>query len=187
MKSSVLAALVVSTTLCICTATSAAPGDAAWVKGAPLNLRSGAGTQYRILATSLPGERVEILEETERWTKVRKPDGTDGWIAAGYLDPKAPPLQRVGLLEADVERLTRDLDAKTSGAATLLTETESLKEREATREAELARLTQENLRYRAGARWPEWATGALILCTGMALGAVIRQVSGGRRQNRLRF
>jgi SH3 domain protein len=143
--------------------------------------------QFRILATTLPGERIEILDEKERWTKVRKPGGTEGWIAAGYLDGTAPPLQRVGLLEADVEKLTHDLSRETTGGESLRIEVEALREREDVREAELARLSQENLRYRAGARWPEWATGALILCTGMALGAVIRQVSGGRRQSRLRF
>lgn len=166
---------------------SAASGEAAWVKGAPLNIRSGPSTEYRILATTLPGERVEILESTERWTKVRKPEGTEGWIAAGYLDPTAPPLQRVVLLEAEVEKLTKDLGSTTTSTESLRTEAETLREREKTREAELTRLTQENLRFRAGARWPEWATGALILSTGMALGAIIRQVSGSRRQSRLRF
>jgi len=187
LKPSAIAVLVASAALGTWTLASAASGEAAWVKGAPLNLRSGPSTEYRILANTLPGERVEVLESTERWTKVRKPEGTEGWIAAGYLDPTAPPLQRVGLLEAEVEKLTQQLSSTTTSTDSLRTEAEALREREEVREAELTRLTQENLRFRAGARWPEWATGALILSTGMALGAVIRQVSGSRRQSRLRF
>ena len=180
----VLAAVAAVALLC---AASAALAEAAWIKGAPLNLRAGPGTQFRILATTLPGERVEVVERTEKWTKVTKPDGTVGWIAAGYLDVQAPPLQRVGLLEAEVEKLTGELDRTSASSESLETEAAALREREETRKAELTRLRQENLEFRAGARWPEWITGALILATGMALGAIIRQISSSRRQGRLRF
>jgi hypothetical protein len=163
-----------------------ATAEVAWVKGAPLNLRSGAGTEFRILATTTPGERVEVLERTERWVKVKKAEGTAGWIAAGYLEPKAPPLQRVGILEAELEELSGQLDEVTTAAEKLRSESDTLRERDEGRAAELSRLEQQNVEYRAGARWPEWVTGALILSTGMALGAVLRQLSG-RRQNRLRF
>ena len=125
MKPSVLAVLVASATIGTWILADGR-AEAAWVKGAPLNLRSGAGTQFRVVSTTLPGERVEVLEQGEQWTKIRKPEGTEGWIAAGFLDPQAPPAKRVGLLETEVEKLSLDLSRATADAESLRSEAETL-------------------------------------------------------------
>lgn len=157
------------------------------MRGAPLNLRSGAGTQFKILATVPVGEKVTVLEEAGAWTQIRLAEGRTGWIAAGFLEPTAPPVLRVGELESEVERLSSELETTTSEATDLRGNQAALQSEDATRSAKLAQLERENLQLRAGARWPEWVTGALILSTGMALGAVLRGVSGRRRQSRLRL
>jgi len=167
----------------------AAPADAetAWVRGAPLNLRSGAGTEFKILATVPVGAEVDVLQHDGAWTRIRLGEGRTGWIAAGYLEDEPPPALRVGELESEVGRLSAALESTTSEATGLRESQAALQSEDATRTAKLARLEQENLQLRAGARWPEWVTGALILSTGMALGAVLRGVSGRRRQSRLRL
>jgi hypothetical protein len=48
-------------------------------------------------------------------------------------------------------------------------------------------LTRENLELRAGARWPEWITGAGILCAGMVMGAIIQSMNGRRARPRIRL
>ncbi|MBA1148443.1 TIGR04211 family SH3 domain-containing protein [Ectothiorhodospiraceae bacterium WFHF3C12] len=51
-----------------------------------ITLRSGAGTQYKILDTLTTGARVEVLETRgEEWARVRAADGQVGWVLTQYL------------------------------------------------------------------------------------------------------
>ena len=51
-----------------------------------LPVRSGAGTQYRIIENALPsGTPLEVLETGDNYTRVRTPKGTEGWVASQYL------------------------------------------------------------------------------------------------------
>jgi SH3 domain protein len=153
------------------------------VRGAPLNLRAGAGTQFKILTTVRVGEEVSVLERKERWIHVRKSDGREGWIAAGYLDATAPPRMRVDQLDEELGGARAELEQVSGELEALRAENASLTKREASRSEEFARIERENMQLRAGARWPEWITGALIFATGMALGAVLRR----RRQQQSRI
>ena len=79
--------------------------EPAWVSGeVRLNLRSGAGNQYRILGALKTGDSVQVLERGEKWTKIRTAAGEDGWIPGGYLNPQPPPTIRLEELEVEVER-----------------------------------------------------------------------------------
>jgi len=53
-------------------------------------IRSGQGTDYKILAVIPDGLRIELLEEEEPWAKVRTPGGTEGWMLKRYLSGDAP-------------------------------------------------------------------------------------------------
>ncbi len=164
-----------------------ASAERAWVRGAPLMLRSGPGTQFRILGSVEAGEAIEISQRNDGWTQVRTADGKEGWVAAGYLDPVAPPAERLGELEGEVERLSAELDTTGARARALEDENAQLSGDDADRRAELDRLARENAKLRAGERWAEWITGALILGTGMAFGAILSRLSGRRSRNRLRL
>lgn len=51
-----------------------------------LPLRSGAGTQYRIVQNAMPsGTALEVLEVGSDYTRVRSPSGNEGWVANQYL------------------------------------------------------------------------------------------------------
>lgn len=50
-----------------------------------LNVRTGAGDQYRIIETLGSGTRVETLQVEGEWAEVRTPDGNTGWLRAQYL------------------------------------------------------------------------------------------------------
>ena len=165
----------------------AASAENAWVRGAPLNLRSGPGTQYRILAAAQPGERMQILKRGNGWTQVRTGEGKAGWIAAGYLDAKAPPAIRLAELEAEAEKLRGSLSTTTEEASRLRESNNSLSSTDTGQRGEIEQLTKENYKLRAGTRSAEWLTGALILGMGMVLGAILHSFSGRRRTQRLRL
>lgn len=51
-----------------------------------ITLRTGQGNQFEILKTLTSGMKLEILEETDTgYTRVRIPDGTEGWVRTQYL------------------------------------------------------------------------------------------------------
>jgi uncharacterized protein YgiM (DUF1202 family) len=164
-----------------------AAAEEAWVRGAPLNLRAGAGVEQPVLGSVAPGERLEVLASSGEWARVRRADGSGGWIAASYLAREIPPAARISELEAETERLRQQLDAAGTQAAELRQRSDAEARTGAELEAELQRARRESDALRAGARWPEWIAGALILSTGMALGALLRGVSGRRRQTRLKL
>lgn len=50
----------------------------------PVNVRSGPGTNYRVVDVLARGEEVEVIECQARWCRIRHP-GPDGWVSARYL------------------------------------------------------------------------------------------------------
>lgn len=48
-------------------------------------VRSGQGTEYKILALLKNGETVTSLEETEYWIRIRTSTGREGWMLKRYL------------------------------------------------------------------------------------------------------
>lgn len=51
-----------------------------------ITLRSGQGNQFEIIKTLNSGTKLEILEETDTgYTRVKIPDGTEGWVRTQYL------------------------------------------------------------------------------------------------------
>lgn len=163
-----------------------AAAEQAWVRGAPLNVRSGPSTQHRILETVAPGEALEVRQRGDGWVLVRTEAGREGWIPDGYLDEQAPPNERVGELERELAALRNRLDEAGSERDRLAADHERLAGADAGQRAEIERLARENLRLRAGERWFEWITGALLLSTGMVLGVILSRLPG-RRRSRLRL
>lgn len=169
----------------------AGPANAqrAWVKGeVRLNIRTGPGTQFRIVGLVKTGDEVRIQERGETWTKVRlTADNKEGWIPAGYLEAEPPPAIRLAEVEAEVARLRQELDSTTGDAGRLRESNSTLASRDAEQRAEIDRLTQENIEMRAGARVPELITGATILAMGMIVGALLHRSSGRRPSSRIRL
>ncbi len=165
-----------------------AAAESAWVRGeVRLNLRSGPGAQYRILGVVVTGDALQVMKRTENWTKVKTAEGEDGWIPGGYLDPQPPPTLRLEQLEAEVASLRDALEKADTETSTLRERSEKLSTNDSEQATEIERLTKENYRLRAGERWAEWITGALVLSTGMALGALLSRISSRRHRQRLRL
>jgi len=169
---------------------TAAPARAeqAFVRGeVRLNLRTGPGTQFRIQDVVTTGDQLEVLQRGDGWTQVRLPGGTAGWIPEGYLQPEPPPGARLEQLETQVVELQQRLEETTRQARSLREENQAIAQRDDQQQAEIERLTMENLELTAGARWPEWITGASILGVGMLLGALLHRNATRRPSTRIRI
>jgi SH3 domain protein len=164
-----------------------ASAEAAWVKDeVRLNLRSGPGTKYRILEGIGTGDRVEVLNRGEGWTQVRAAEG-EGWIPEGFLQPEPPAAVRLARLEAQTSDVRSTLDALNLKADTLESRNAELDEQAQSQKTQIDLLNRENFELKAGARWPEWITGAGILGVGMLMGAILQSVSGRRARPRIRL
>jgi len=157
-----------------------ASAETGWVDDqVRLNLRTGPGNQYRILASIETGDSVEILSRGDGWVEVSA-EGKSGWVPDGYLQPDPPAVVKLARIESETAELRTRTKQLGEDTEKLRGENEQLATREAEQRTELERLTRDNLELRAGARWPEWIAGACILTVGMALGALLR--GSARRQ-----
>lgn len=168
-----------------------ATAETGWVRGeVRLNVRTGPGTEYRILGVLKTGDSVEVLSRGENWTEVetQQTDGLkQGWIPEGYLRPQPPPSVRLAEAESRVVDLDSKLAALDQEASQLRTDKASFAGQDAAQKAEIKELTMENMELRAGARYPEWITGASIFAAGMVLGAWIHRNSARRQPSRIRL
>lgn len=185
------AAAAASLAAALCFSALAPPArsaEPAWVDNeVRLNLRTGAGTSFRIVGFVTTGNRVEILSRETNWTQVKLADGKRGWIPAGYLKSEAPPNVRLAEAEGELRKLRTQYENATTDVTRLRESNDVLSGREQARTDKINRLTLENLDLKAGPRWPEWITGASILTVGMMLGALLHRSSSRRPTPRIRL
>lgn len=55
------------------------------VTGDGVNMRSGPGTSYGVVATLPLGAKAEVIGSDGNWNNIRLPDGTEGWMSANFL------------------------------------------------------------------------------------------------------
>jgi len=165
-----------------------ASADTGWVRGnIRLNLRAGAGTQFKILGAIETGDEMEVIARGESWTRVRTSDGKTGWIPAGYLETEPPPTLRLAQLETETETLRTQLDAIRSESSQLRESNATLASTDSGQREQIESLKIENYELRAGSRYQEWITGALVLASGMILGALLHRNSTRRPSSRIRL
>jgi len=168
----------------------AATAETSWVKDElRLNLRSGPGNDYRIKGFIKTGDSVTVLSHREGWVQVRttSPDPDDGWIEDGFLSPEPPAAMRLDRMKTETAEARGQFGSLTERVKQLESENGTLKEDDVSQKEELESLTRDNMELRAGARWPEWITGACLLAVGMLMGAIVQSVNGRRARPRIRL
>ncbi|HKK04420.1 MAG TPA: TIGR04211 family SH3 domain-containing protein [Gammaproteobacteria bacterium] len=71
-----------------------------------ITLRTGQGNQYQIIKTLPTGTRLELLQQTDAgYSKVRTPDGEEGWVRTQYLMDHPSADQQLAAAQAKVKRL----------------------------------------------------------------------------------
>ncbi|MDX5327749.1 MAG: TIGR04211 family SH3 domain-containing protein [Marinobacter sp.] len=75
-----------------------------------LPVRSGAGTQFRIIEKADPsGTPLEVLEVGDGYTKVRTPKGTEGWVSSQYLSNQPIAADRLRRATQQLEQTRSEL------------------------------------------------------------------------------
>ena len=183
------AALRVSAAI-LAIAAVAASAETSWVKDElRLNLRSGPGNEYRIKGFIKTGDSVTVLSRREGWVQVRttSPDPDDGWIEDGFLAPEPPAAMRLERMKTETADARGQFGSLSERVKQLETENGTLKEEDVAQKEELDSLTRDNMELKAGARWPEWITGACLLAVGMLMGAIVQSMNGRRARPRIRL
>jgi SH3 domain protein len=72
---------------------------------AEVPVRSGQGSDFKILAVVPDGMTVELLEEVDPWARIRTPGGTEGWLLKRYLTSEPPLAAVVASLQTEKARL----------------------------------------------------------------------------------
>jgi SH3 domain protein len=174
--------------LSVSLATTASAEDVGWVRGqVRLNLRTGPGTQFKILEGVETGDEMRVLTRDESWTQVQTSAGKTGWIPAGYLENEPPPTLRLAQLEGETATLRTELEQIRSEASRLRESNATLSTNDSGQREEIESLTLDNYELRAGSRSQEWITGALILGIGMLVGAFLHRNSTRRPSSRIRL
>lgn len=74
-----------------------------------ITVRTGQGAQYQIIKTLETGTHVEVLEETDTgYTRVKTPDGVEGWVRTQYLADEPVAKEK---LELALSQLAKSRDA----------------------------------------------------------------------------
>lgn len=84
-----------------------------------ITMRTGAGTQHRIVKTLKTGDKVELLEEDQEsgYALVRNEEGLEGWVLGRYLTNEKAARDRLVSAEQRVDKLNttvKDLRAQLS-------------------------------------------------------------------------
>ena len=86
-----------------------------------ITLRTGQSTEYQIISTLPSGTKLELLETGDTYSRVRAPDGKEGWVLNQYISKNptarmqlAEAQSRVSSLESENARLKSELENATS-------------------------------------------------------------------------
>ena len=150
-----------------------------------LGLHRAADTSDRPFQNLESGQEMEVLSRTQYYAHVQLPDGTQGYVKAGFLVDEKPARLVVAETRAEVDRLTAELEetrrAFAAPAATidsLRGQVSELESRLAASEETAANLGQENADLRESqsgnqVRVPlKWVGGVAAACLagGLLLG-----------------
>ncbi len=142
-----------------------------------LGLHRAADTSDRPFRNLDSGQEMDVLSRTRYYANVRLPDGTEGYVKAGFLVDAKPAKLIVAETQAEVERLSAELEetkrAFAAPAATidaLNQEVADLQAKLDTSEANASELSEQNASLRGrqsqykNSMPLQWVAGAVVAC-----------------------
>jgi SH3 domain protein len=71
-----------------------------------ITMRTGPGTDRKIISLVQSGKALEILEKGNEWSMVRDHNGKEGWVLNRYITPNQPCAMVLGRVRQDFDVLT---------------------------------------------------------------------------------
>ncbi len=71
-----------------------------------ITMRTGPGSDRKIISLVQSGRALEILDKGEEWSKVRNHNGKEGWVLNRYITPSQPCAMVLGRVRQDFDVLT---------------------------------------------------------------------------------
>jgi len=76
-----------------------------------ITFRTGPGNDRKIISLLNSDQKVELLEPSGDWIKVRLQNGKEGWVLQRYLTSETPCRTQVALANQSIDQLENNLDA----------------------------------------------------------------------------
>ena len=105
-----------------------------------LGLHQAADTSDRPFRNLDSGQEMEVPSRTRYYANVRLPDGTEGYVKAAFLVDQKPAKLIVAETQAEVDRLTAELEETKRAFAAPAATIDSLREQTADLQAKLSML-----------------------------------------------
>jgi SH3 domain protein len=80
-----------------------------------ITMRTGPGTERKIISLVQSGKALEVIEKGEEWSRVRAPNGKEGWVLNRYLTASQPSAMVLARVRQDYDVLAakyEDLKAR---------------------------------------------------------------------------
>ena len=148
-----------------------------------INLRTGPGTQYRILRGLKSGDELGILGSDSDWENVRTAEGQEGWIPEGYTTPRRPASVKLPESDAKLAKARSEIERLKAQISTQSVEVEEL----ADLRGRVEDLTTSNVELAGSSRWKMLATGGAIVLVGMLIGVLVPRGGGSQRTRRIKL
>ena len=92
--------------LCVVLLCSSAQAETMYVSdNIKITLRTGPGTDHKILAMITPGTEVEMIQPDDDWSQVRLSNGTEGWVLNRFITHIRPSRFELAVLKKKHEEL----------------------------------------------------------------------------------
>ncbi|BEH14176.1 MULTISPECIES: TIGR04211 family SH3 domain-containing protein [Marinobacter] len=114
-----------------------------------LPVRSGAGSQFRIIENAVPsGTPLEVLEVGDGYTKVRTPKGTEGWVSSQYLSNQPIAADRLRRATQQLEQARSELTSVREQLSAVTEERDNLQNAESSLSNRAGELQEELTRIK---------------------------------------
>ncbi len=92
--------------ICVFLISAAAYAEPMYVNNViKITLRTGPGTDHKVMKMLNSGQELEVLEQGEDWTHVRLPNGIEGWILGRFISAEKPSDLLLKILEKKHKQL----------------------------------------------------------------------------------
>ena len=103
-----------------------------------ITMRTGPGIDHKVIAMIRTGQKVEVLESSDNWSKIKLPNDKEGWVLNRYLRSDKPREVEYESLENNYKELVSQADQLKKENDKMKSENIDLKSRLETSEKKLA-------------------------------------------------